>query len=79
MDDEVGSVEDKSMGIMMQEEVIQEVLSLAKELGGDEKANKKAMVRRCRAIVSEIYSPPRVCASASKCAIWASTQEFHWT
>ena len=41
MDDEDESVGDKSMEALMHEEVMQEVLSLAKELGGTRRRTRK--------------------------------------
>ena len=46
--------------------VVKCILGLTQELGGDVNRNKKTLGEQYRAVVSEIYSPPRVTAAAAR-------------
>ena len=45
-------------------EVIEKLLHVATELGGNVQDNVEVCVARCNAVVSEVYSPPRVTRAA---------------
>ena len=45
-------------------EVVEQLLQVTKELGGNVPENVNLCIARCRVLVSEIYSPPRVTRAA---------------
>ena len=57
---------DTTAGSLSKCEAVLELLSLAVALGGHKRRNRKKLREMCSITVSEVYSPPRVAAAASK-------------
>ena len=69
MSDDSDENEDmKSVGevALMKNEVIRDLLAVTTSMGGNHHRNRRQLRKMARAVVSEIYSPPRVTAAAAR-------------
>ena len=62
---------------MLQEGPVRDLLKISAELGGRSGKNRKAIVHKYRAIVSEIYSPPRVAEAARVLSSLEIDRDYH--
>ena len=63
-DEDDKSMAASSVALVHSESAIRDVILLAADLGGNSDHNRKAAHSNYRAVVSEVYSPPRVAQAA---------------